>query len=694
MFLARHTMRTLGGGARGAPLVVNANMLMAAAKLHKRPLRCFSAPGDEPSSKDKLDIKKELKKLRHKILHEFNKNKQSYLILTVALGLGALYYFYGDYLKPVLSYTQLEDEIRAGTINDVQIVHITDEQKTLRSYAIAVRNGSKYRIDIINTKSFDELLADIKARSGVQVNCEKVYRLAPIDVITKSVSFLFYFIIISSVVGGLIRGKSLSMNNTMATGVSDFSKSMAKKFTKETDLKIRFADVAGMDEAKLEIEEFVDFLKFPNKYKELGAKLPKGALLAGPPGTGKTLLAKACAGEAGVPFFFVSGSEFVEMFVGVGASRVRDLFKQAKESAPAIVFIDEIDAVGKKRSAKLSTNTESDSTLNQLLVEMDGFGTDANVVVFAATNRKELLDSALTRPGRFDRSIDVNLPDIDGRRDVFKVHLKPLKLESEQKYEKHAKRLASLTPGFSGADIANICNEAAIQAVRKGHLHVQEEDFEVAVERVIGGLEKKRNVNIEERRVVAVHESGHGVVAWFLEGASPLLKLTIIPRSKGALGFAQYLPNEQSLETYQELEDKIVSVLGGRCSEMVFFGRVTTGAYDDLQKAYKIAHSMVTKLGMSDKIGYLSLEENDYGVKSYSDQTNREIDEECKRIIDKCTVKCIELVKQHREKIEQLSNILLEKETIDLRIITDVLGPRPFAPKPSFKAYLEESIAN
>lgn len=694
MFLRKMSTRLIGPVSRLSNMKLCNNNSPVGLRLNKQSIRYFSAPDDPSSSKETFNFKKEFKKFRHRIQHEFNKNKESYIILAAVFGFAALYYFYGDYLKPTLSYSQLEDEIRAGIINHVQIIHINDDSKTLYTYAIAIRNGSKYRIDIVNTKTFNNLLADIKAKSGVQVNCEEVFRLAPIDVLSKSLSFLFYIIIISSAVGSVMKGRNFSINSSMTSGVTDFSKSMAKKFNKETNLKIKFADVAGMDEAKQEIEEFVDFLKNPNKYKELGAKLPKGALLAGPPGTGKTLLAKACAGEAGVPFFFVSGSEFVEMFVGVGASRVRDLFKQAKESSPAIVFIDEIDAVGKKRSAKLSTNSEADSTLNQLLVEMDGFGTDSNVVVFAATNRKELLDPALTRPGRFDRSIDVNLPDIDGRRDIFKVHLKPLRVESEEKFEKHAKRLASLTPGFSGADIANICNEAAIQAVRKGHLFVQDMDFEVAVERVIGGLEKKRNVNVEERRTVAVHESGHGVVSWFLEGASPLLKLTIIPRSKGALGFAQYLPNEQSLETYQELEDKIVSVLGGRCSELVFFGKITTGAYDDLQKAYKIAHSMVTKLGMSEKIGYLSLEENDFGVKTYSDLTNREIDEECKRIIDKCTVKCTEMINIHKDKIEKLSTILLEKETIDLKIITEVLGPRPFPPKASFKAYLEESIVN
>lgn len=321
----------------------------------------------------------------------------------------------------------------------------------------------------------------------------------------------------------------------------DFRKTNAKMFEVDANVTTKFKDVAGLDNAKLEIQEFVDFLKNPERYKALGAKIPRGALLAGPPGTGKTMLAKACAGEAGVTYFYCSGSEFVEMFVGVGASRVRDLFKQSKAKSPSIIFIDEIDAIGKKRAeGSQGGNDERDSTLNQLLVELDGFGTDAEVVVFAATNRKELLDPALTRTGRFDRAIDITLPDIEARKEIFMVHLAPLKLSDEKTIEKYAKRLATLTPGFSGSDISNICNEAGIVAARKNRDSVTPKDFEEAVERVIGGLEQKRIVSDEERRTVAVHESGHAIAGWFLEGGAPLLKLTIIPRSKGSLGFAQY----------------------------------------------------------------------------------------------------------------------------------------------------------
>ena len=335
-------------------------------------------------------------------------------------------------------------------------------------------------------------------------------------------------------------------------------------------------------------------------------------------------MAKACAGEAKVNFLYTSGSEFVELFVGVGASRVRDLFKTAKENAPSIIFIDEIDAVGKKRSAGMgSGNDEKNATLNQILVELDGFGSDSKVVVFAATNRKELLDSALTRTGRFDRSIEVALPSIDERKEIFHVHLRGLKLSDERSVERFANRLASLTPGFSGSDIANICNEAAILAARNLRTSITTHDFEMAVERVIGGVERKQIVSQEERKTVAVHESGHAVVSWFLEGGMPLLKLTIIPRSKGALGFAQYLPNESSLQTREEILDQICSILGGRIAEKVFFGKVTTGAANDLEKIYELAHSFVTKVGMSDEIGYVNYAEHQNGVKRYSNETNR-----------------------------------------------------------------------
>lgn len=544
--------------------------------------------------------------------------------------------------------------------------------------------GSMYRTQIIDYQLFIESLE--KAISEFQeMKVESVTRSAIHQILEKTAD-VTQVLMISAIIFQMVKNMSKGKSNNPMLGT--FDKNKSKKFTKEMNLNVKFDDVAGMQQSKLEITEFVDFLKHPQRYLDIGAKLPKGALLSGPPGTGKTMLAKACAGEANVPFFFVSGSEFIELFVGLGASRVRDLFSEAKKNSPCIIFIDEIDAVGKKRSEKLGSNSEADSTLNQILVEMDGFDTNSQVIIFAATNRKELLDSALTRPGRFDRCIDITLPDIDGRREIFMIHLKKITLE-EGKIEKHASRLASLTPGFSGAEIANVCNEAAIQAVRGNKKEVGEYEFEIAVERIIGGIEKKRSENLTEIRTVAVHESGHGVVSWFLEGASPLLKLTIIPRSKGALGFAQYLPNEVSLETKEQLMDKIVAVLAGRCAEEEFFGKITSGAYDDLQKAYKIAHAIVVQLAMTEKFANVAHEENDYGMKSYSDSTSDEIDGQIKAILEDCTQRCQRMVKKHRNLIEALSDELVIKETINLREITRILGERPFETNRIFKAYLE-----
>jgi AFG3 family protein len=391
-----------------------------------------------------------------------------------------------------------------------------------------------------------------------------------------------------------------------------------KKYDVQKDIKITFSDIAGCDNQKQEMREFVDFLKNPEKYHKVGAKLPKGAILSGPPGTGKTLMAKACAGESHVPFYYISGSDFVEYYVGVGAARVRQLFKKARKDAPAIIFIDEIDAVGKQRSSW--GGGERDSTLNQLLVEMDGFGSAENVVVFAASNRLDVLDKALTRPGRFDRMIEFVNPNLDERTEIFKIHLKPLNTAVSK--DEVAERISPLCAGFSGADIMNVCNEAAIVAVRRGGTNIDLADFEAAIERVIGGLEKKVVLSPEEKKLIAVHESGHAVVSWFLKESSPLLKLTIIPRSKGSLGFAQYLPKEESLQTEQVLLDQMCFILGGRCAEEEFFGEVTTGAQDDLKKCYELAHAIVTKLGMSPELYNYRLKQNDYGIKAYSEETN------------------------------------------------------------------------
>jgi AFG3 family protein len=406
----------------------------------------------------------------------------------------------------------------------------------------------------------------------------------------------------------------------------DVAKSNAKEFGVENKVNVKFKNVAGMKQAKKEIMEFVDFLKKPEKYQKLGAKIPRGALLVGPPGTGKTMLAKAVAGEAGVPFFAISGSDFVEMFVGVGASRVRDLFKKAKEKAPSIIFIDEIDAVGRKRGGKYTGgHDERDNTLNQLLVEMDGFGTESSVIVLAATNRADVLDNALLRPGRFDRQVEVTLPDRKDREEIFKIYLKKVKTDKSKSIQEYAVRLSTLTPGFSGADISNLVNEAAIISARNDKESVDSESFEQASDRILAGLETRRLLSEKERRIVAYHECGHAVVGWFLEYSQPLVKLTIIPRSKGALGFTQFVPDDVQLRSKEHLIDLICGLLGGRMAEEKFFGQITTGASDDLQKVRNIAHSMVTKFGMS-RLGLAAYPggEEEY-IKPYSAQTENVI---------------------------------------------------------------------
>ena len=448
-------------------------------------------------------------------------------------------------------------------------------------------------------------------------------------------------------------------------GIFNIGKSKATLFDKGTRVNINFGDVAGLDEAKVEVMEIVDFLKNPKKYTALGGKIPKGALLVGPPGTGKTLLAKAVAGEAQVPFFSLSGSDFVEMFVGVGASRVRDLFKQAREKAPCIIFIDEIDAIGRARGKNvMMSNDERENTLNQLLVEMDGFGTDLGIIILAATNRPDVLDNALLRPGRFDRQITIDRPDLVGREAIFKVHLIPIKIS--QKLDIH--KLAEQTPGFAGADIANVCNEAALIAARKNKDAVDMSDFQDAIDRVIGGLEKKNKIiSPEEKEIIAYHEAGHAICGWFLEHAYPLLKVTIVPRGTAALGYAQYTPKEQYLYNIDQLTDQICMTLGGRASEDIFFGKISTGASNDLQQITKIAYSMVTVYGMNDKVGNISFydpAQENYFTKPYSEETGKMIDEEVRKLIDDAYVKTKALLVEKREEVEKLAKELLVKEVL------------------------------
>ncbi len=465
-------------------------------------------------------------------------------------------------------------------------------------------------------------------------------------------------------------------------GIFNIGKSKATLFEKGTKVNINFGDVAGLDEAKVEVMEIVDFLKNPKKYTALGGKIPKGALLVGPPGTGKTLLAKAVAGEAQVPFFSLSGSDFVEMFVGVGASRVRDLFKQAREKAPCIIFIDEIDAIGRARGKNMMmSNDERENTLNQLLVEMDGFGTDLGIIILAATNRPDVLDSALLRPGRFDRQIGIDRPDLVGREAIFKVHLKPIK--TSQTLDIH--KMAEQTPGFAGADIANVCNEAALIAARKNKESVDMSDFQDAIDRVIGGLEKKNKIiSPEEKEIIAYHEAGHAICGWYLEHAYPLLKVTIVPRGTAALGYAQYTPKEQYLYNTDQLIDQICMTLGGRASEDIFFGKISTGASNDLQQITKIAYSMVTVYGMNDKVGNISFydpAQENYFTKPYSEETGKIIDQEVRKLIDEAYIKTKELLTEKREDVEKLAKELLVKEVLFKSDVEALIGKRPFEEK-------------
>jgi cell division protease FtsH len=475
--------------------------------------------------------------------------------------------------------------------------------------------------------------------------------------------------------------------------IFNIGKSRASLYDKENKVNVTFNDVAGLEEAKEEVQEVVEFLKNPSKFTRLGGHIPKGVLLVGPPGTGKTLLAKAVAGEAKVPFFSLSGSDFVEMFVGVGAARVRDLFKQAKEKAPCIIFIDEIDAVGRSRGRMNMTggNDERENTLNQLLVEMDGFNSDTGVIIMAATNRPDVLDPALLRAGRFDRQIGVDRPDIKGREAIFNVHLKNLTLAETVDVHK----LASQTPGFVGADIMNVCNEAALIAARKNKKAVEMEDFQDAVDRVIGGLEKKNKIiSPEEKKIVAYHEAGHAVTAWFLPHADPLVKVSIVPRGVAALGYAQYLPKEQYLYTYGKLVDDICMTLGGRAAEEVVFNEVSTGAQNDLERITRLAYAMVTIYGMNEKVGNVSFrDDNEYSfTKLYSEAKAELIDQEVKKIIDDAYERTKNLLREKRRELEAVAQELLKKEVIFKEDVERLIGKRPFGhsdPEPAADAQLQ-----
>lgn len=558
---------------------------------------------------------------------------------------------------------------------------------------LALSNGPHYKYTAISADKFDELMASLN--EGVPADERIGYTIENRQDFTGM--FFSWGIFFLLIVGFFLLMRRMTGGGGPGGQIFNIGKSRAALFDAENKVKITFNDVAGLDEAKEEVAEIVEFLKNPSKFTKLGGKIPKGALLVGPPGTGKTLLAKAVAGEAGVPFFSLSGSDFVEMFVGVGAARVRDLFKQAKEKAPCIIFIDEIDAIGRSRGKGQmpGSNDERENTLNSLLVEMDGFATDSGVIILAATNRPDVLDSALLRPGRFDRQISIDKPDIVGREAIFKVHLKPLKLSEDV----DAKKLAAQTPGFAGAEIANVCNEAALIAARRNKTAIGMQDFQDAIDRVIGGLEKKNKIiSPEEKQIVAYHEAGHAVAGWFLEHADPLVKVSIVPRGVAALGYAQYLPKEQFLYQTEQLMDEMSMTLGGRAAEQIIFGKISTGALSDLERVTKLAYSMVTVYGMNDKIGNISFydsKQSEYGfTKPYSDETAKIIDEEVKKIVDQAYARAIELLTEKREQLEILAKELLAKEIIFQYDLEKLIGKRPFDKQTTYEAFTNKGEEN
>ena len=540
-------------------------------------------------------------------------------------------------------------------------------------------NGPHYVFNIPNNESFSSYLEEAQ-KEYARKNQTLMYDYVEEDNFGKDILGWVIFFGIMIAVWSFIMRRVSGGGGGAGGQIFNIGKSKAQMFGQGKSTNVTFDNVAGLEEAKEEVKEIVDFLKTPKKYTALGAKIPKGALLVGPPGTGKTLIAKAVAGEAKVPFFSLSGSDFVEMFVGVGASRVRDLFKQAKEKAPCIIFIDEIDAIGRARgkNPNMGSNDERENTLNQLLTEMDGFGTNSGVIILAATNRADVLDRALMRAGRFDRQIYVDMPDLNERKEIFNVHLKPLKLE--KKLDKDF--LARQTPGFSGADIANICNEAALIAARKKKTSVQKQDFLDAVDRIIGGLEKKNKIiTKQEKKTIAYHESGHATVSWMLEHANPLVKVTIVPRGR-SLGAAWYLPEERSLTTTEQILDEMCSALGGRAAESIIFNKISTGALSDLEKVTKQAMAMVTIYGLDEKIGnvsYYDSQNQGYGfTKPYSEETAKIIDQEIKKIIDTQYERAKAILKKHEDKLHQLANKLLESEVIFKEDLETIFGKRPF----------------
>ncbi len=593
-------------------------------------------------------------------------------------------FMYSNTQAPETTLQTFKEMVKAGDVKEVEvinskIINVFLKKESLSKYSDVKENkfanGSSphYSFEIGSVESFDNMIGELNAEKVV---VDPVYKtkeswLAPLLgwVLPFAILIAIWIFIMRRVSGG---------GGGPGAQIFNIGKSKAALFDNNAKVNVSFKDVAGLDEAKEEVMEVVDFLKNPKKYTSLGGKIPKGVLLVGPPGTGKTLLAKAVAGEAGVPFFSISGSDFVEMFVGVGASRVRDLFKQAREKAPCIVFIDEIDAIGRARGkgAMQGGNDERENTLNQLLVEMDGFSTDKGVILMAATNRPDVLDSALLRPGRFDRQIGIDRPDLKGREAIFKVHLKSIKTGPDI----DPKELSEMTPGFAGADIANVCNEAALIAARRNKKVVEMDDFNYALDRVIGGLEKKNKlISPKEKEIIAYHEAGHAICGWFLEHASPLVKVTIVPRGIGTLGYAQYLPKEEYITRTEALLDRMCMTFGGRAAEQIIFGKISTGAQSDLDQVTKMAYSMISVYGMNDKVGNVSF----YGMsqdqfsKPYSDETATLIDDEVRKMVESQYLRAQDLLKERRQELEILAQALLEKEVLLKSDVETLVGPRP-----------------
>ena len=596
----------------------------------------------------------------------------------------------GDMASNTISKNKFEVFLKENDIKEVFIInkdiaqlYLTQEalkkevHKKATSSAFYRPGSPVYEYNFGDLKNFEDSISRAKEEdSGLIVDIRNKEKTSILDMI---IGFL-PFIILIAVWLFFMRRMSGAGGGAGAGGqIFSIGKSKAKLFDKDTKVKTTFENVAGLEGAKEEVQEIVDFLKSPEKYTSLGGKIPKGALLVGPPGTGKTLLAKAVAGEAGVPFFSLSGSDFVEMFVGVGASRVRDLFKQAAQKSPSIIFIDEIDAIGRARGKNSMTggNDERENTLNQLLTEMDGFGTDTNVIVLAATNRADVLDKALMRAGRFDRQIYVDLPDIRERQEIFNVHIKPLKLANDVNID----FLAQQTPGFSGADIANMCNEAALIAARTGKKAIHQQDFLDAVDRIVGGLEKKNKmITPREKKVIAFHEAGHATISWMLEHAAPLVKVTIVPRGQ-SLGAAWYLPAERMIVQTEQMLDEMCATLGGRAAEKIIFDKISTGALSDLEKVTKQARAMVTVYGLNDEIGnitYYDSSGNDSFVKPYSEETGRKIDNEISKMIEIQYVRALKILDDNKEKLTILAELLLEKEVIFKDDLLKIFGERPF----------------